>query len=168
MEIWDAYSEDGSLAGFDLVRGKPVPGGYFHLVGETIIRHADGDFLLVRRSFEKDIFPGKWEIGAGGSALKGENSLQAATREVFEETGISEGIFKELYRFADKKYRTIFCGYILMTNCRKDSVKLQSGETVDYKWIDADELIKHFHSDECPQPVKERLKDYINSIKNYR
>ena len=25
MEIWDAYNADGTLAGFDIVRGEKVP-----------------------------------------------------------------------------------------------------------------------------------------------
>lgn len=32
MEVWDAYYEDGSLAGCDLVRGEKIPDGLFHLV----------------------------------------------------------------------------------------------------------------------------------------
>ena len=70
MEIWDAYNADGTLAEFDIVRGEEVPKGYYHLVCEAVIQHEDGDYLLMQRSFEKEIYPGKWEIGAGGSALK--------------------------------------------------------------------------------------------------
>ena len=45
MEIWDAYYEDGSLAGCDLIRGEKIPDGLYHLVSEVIVRHNDGDFL---------------------------------------------------------------------------------------------------------------------------
>ena len=47
MEIWDAYLPDGSLAGCDLVRGEPIPGWLRHLVSEILVRHTDGDYLLM-------------------------------------------------------------------------------------------------------------------------
>lgn len=31
-EIWDAYNKDGTLAGFDLIRGEKIPNGIYHLV----------------------------------------------------------------------------------------------------------------------------------------
>lgn len=64
MELWDAYKADGTLAGFDLVRGEKIPTGFFHMVCEAVIQHAEGDYLIMQRSFEKDIYPGAWEIGA--------------------------------------------------------------------------------------------------------
>ena len=36
MEIWDAYYPNGTLAGCNLVRGKPIPNG-FHQIGQSII-----------------------------------------------------------------------------------------------------------------------------------
>jgi hypothetical protein len=36
MEIWDAYNEDGSLVGRDLIRGDKIPDGLFHLVSEVM------------------------------------------------------------------------------------------------------------------------------------
>lgn len=98
MELWYAYNEDGTLAGFDLIRGEGIPSNYFHLVSEAVIQHTDGDYLLMQRSFEKENFPAIWEIGAGGSALKGE-------------------------------------------------------------------LIKYYDSEQYPPRLRERLKDFINSIR---
>lgn len=45
MELWDAYKADGTLAGFNLIRGEKIPAGFFHMVCEAVIQHADGDFL---------------------------------------------------------------------------------------------------------------------------
>lgn len=59
MELWDAYNADGTLAGFDLIRGEKIPAGCFHMVCEAVIQHVDGDYLLMQRSYEKDIYPGK-------------------------------------------------------------------------------------------------------------
>ena len=89
MELWDAYKADGTLAGFDLIRGERITSNYFHLVCEAVIQHVDGEYLLMQRSFDKEIYPGMWEIGAGGSALKGENKIEAVLREIKEETSIT-------------------------------------------------------------------------------
>ena len=40
---------------------------------------------------------GEWEVTAGGSALQGENGLEAAIRELKEETGLNADKLHELY-----------------------------------------------------------------------
>lgn len=53
MEVWDAYKSDGTLAGFDIIRGDVIPDGFFHIVSEVIVRHKDGDYLLMQRDYKK-------------------------------------------------------------------------------------------------------------------
>lgn len=89
MELWDGYFRDGTLAGVDLVRGEPIPEGLYHLVCEILVRHVDGDFLLMQRDVRKPNWGGYYEATAGGSALKGEDKLTCAKRELLEETGIT-------------------------------------------------------------------------------
>ncbi|MBO7358435.1 MAG: NUDIX hydrolase, partial [Clostridia bacterium] len=60
MELWDAYNEKGELIkGVTLVQGEKVPDGLFHLVCEIIVRHADGEYLLMQRDPVKH-FGGMW------------------------------------------------------------------------------------------------------------
>lgn len=63
-----------------LVRGEPIPDGIYHLVSEVIVKHTDGSYLLMQRDFRKH-HGDEWEVTAGGSALQGENGLEAAIRE---------------------------------------------------------------------------------------
>ena len=58
------------------------------MVCEILVRHTDGDYLLMQRDFRKSNFGGYYEATAGGSALKGEDKITCAKRELFEETGI--------------------------------------------------------------------------------
>ena len=50
--------------------------------------HNDGDYLVMQRDFSKPNFGGYYEATAGGSALKGEDKITCAKRELLEETGI--------------------------------------------------------------------------------
>ena len=168
MELWDAYKADGTLAGFDLIRGERIPSNYFHLVCEAVSQHVDGEYLLMQRSFDKEIYPGMWEIGAGGSALKGENKIEAVLREIKEETGIDSGNLKEIYHIVHEGNQSIYVGYLLITSCNKDSIQLQEKETINYKWISKEKLIEFYDGNQfSTTSQKERLKDYVNSIRGW-
>lgn len=166
MELWDAYKADGTLAGFDLIRGEKIPMGFFHMVCEAVIQHVDGDYLLMQRSFEKEVYSGAWEIGAGGSALKGENKMEAVLREVREETGIDTGEFEEIYRVIHEQRQVIYYGYLLKTDYAKDAIKLQEGETIDYKWLTKEEFISFFDMNREIPSLWERLKDFVDTIRS--
>ena len=145
MEIWDAYLPDGTLAGRDLVRGEPIPEGLYHLVSEVLVRHTDGDYLLMQRDFNKPNYGGWFEATAGGSALKGEDKRTCALRELSEETGIAALSCEEIgsYRSRDTLYFTFLC----MTDCEKEAVALQKGETVSYRWLSEEEFVAFVNSD---------------------
>jgi len=163
MEIWDAYKQDGTLAGCDLIRGEAIPKGLFHLVSEIIVRHKDGMYLLMQREWKKPNFPGLYEASAGGSALKGEKPYDAAVRELKEETGIEAKKLKQIYKCRSKA--TIFYGYLCETDCDKESIKLQEGETISYLWMNKKEFLKFVESDKYIQSYKERMSEYLDSIR---
>ncbi len=165
MELWDAYKADGTLAGFELVRGEKIPTGFFHMVCEAVIQHVDGDYLLMQRSFEKEIYPGAWEIGAGGSALKGESRLEAVRREVREETGIDTGEMEEIYQLVHERQQAIYYGYLLKTDYPKDAVQLQEGETIDYKWLTKEAFIEFFDTNQATPTLAERLKEFVDTVR---
>lgn len=125
MEIWDAYYEDGTLAGFELIRGQQIPDGLYHLVSEVLVRHIDGSYLLMQRDHNKPNYPGLYEASASGSALKGESALCAAIRELKEETGITANKLEQIYYYIGMD--TIYIGYLCNTDCDKHSITLQDG-----------------------------------------
>lgn len=162
MEIWDAYDRDGNRLGFDLVRGEPVPAGMYHMVCEVIVRHENGKYLLMLRDPNKPIRPGEWELGAGGSALKGEDALTAVRRELFEETGIRCETFEPVavvVRRAGSRFHLFYA----RTDCDPDSIVLQDGETVDYRWVGYDDLKAMIQSGEVPGGTKTRFLDAVQS-----
>lgn len=161
MEIWDGYYPDGSLAGIDLIRTKPIPSGLYHLVAEVLVQHTDGDFLLMRRAASKASFPGFYEATAGGSALKGEDALTCVTRELAEETGI-----RIEARHAEKiahtlSHNTIYESFFCRTNWEKDAITLQAGETDEYLWINEAAFIDFICSGQMIPTQRERYKDFF-------
>lgn len=166
MELWDAYNEAGEKLGFDLIRGEKIPEGVYHLVCEVVVRNRDGEFLLMQRSWEKEVSPGKWEVGAGGSAVKGEGPLEGARRELREETGIAatEGL-QELYRVVHSEHHAIYHGYLLVTDWPGNGIVLQEGETISYSWLSLDEFLDFYDNGLSIGSQKERLRGFVDSIR---
>ena len=158
MELWDAYDKDfRKIQGITLIRGEAIPEGIFHLVCDVIVRHADGSYLLMQRDKRKH-FGGMWEATAGGSAIQNESPLECAARELQEETGITSDNLVEIGRVRSRD--TIYVEYLCVTDCKKDSVTLQEGETSAYKWVSRMELVS-MKRDEL---VTDRMHQFIDEL----
>lgn len=166
MEQWDAYRKDGQLAGKTLIRGEQIPNGLYHLVCEVLVRHTDGSYLCMKRAASKLDYPGYYEATAGGSAIAGENKVQCVQRELREETGILCNEFVEVGHEISDEDHGIFYSFICTVDCKKDSIRLQEGETEGYKWMSEKEFIHFVNSSEMIEPQKKRYFHYFVSL-NY-
>lgn len=164
MEIWDGYNRDESLAGVDLIRGGELPKGIYYMVCKVIVRHVDGDYLLMQRDWHKNTYPGRFEAGAGGAAIKGEDKLACVKRELREETGIACDKFVEIGVDINDKNQCIFHDFVCVTDCDKAAITLQEGETIAYKWISEEEFIKFVNSDEMMSGQKRRYMEYFKKM----
>ena len=104
MEIWDLYDKDRKLTGETAVRGQPLPKDRYHLVVDALFLNSRGETLLQRRAKEKDNMPDIWSV-AGGSAVRGEDSLTACLREVEEEMGFAPDQYHARVLMSDCKER---------------------------------------------------------------
>ena len=132
MEYNDIYDKDRHLTGRTHRRGSRWQPGEYGLVVCVWVYDGEGNLLLTRRAKEKS-FPGTWE-NSGGAAQAGENSLQAITRELREETGIAAepSEFQLLTTGRDR-----YCHYDFYTLRREfpiEDVVLQPGETDGAQW----------------------------------
>ena len=142
LELWDAYDNQfNKLDNIMLVRGDEIPDGIYNLVCEIAVRHTDGQYLLMQRDKRKH-FGGMWELTAGGSALK----------------GICSENLIEIGRVVHNKHHSIYVEYLCDIECDKDSILLQEGETIAYKWVDKEE-IKNSH-----ELVTRRMQVFIKEI----
>ena len=164
-EVWDAYDKDFNKLNVDIVRGDTFKEGQYHLVSEIVVKHIDGTYLLMQRHYNKNL-GGKWELTAGGSALKGESPIECAKRELYEETGIKSYKIIEVKRIVYKKHQTLYVEYYCLTDCDKNDIVLQDGETIDYKWVDENTLFnldKDFLASDRALPVL--LQSFKSTIK---
>lgn len=169
MEIWDLYDKDGNVTGEEWVRQfgnfRDIPDGRYHLVSDILVQHVDGTFLLTKRHPGKDVYPGFWEASAGGSANKGENPIECAKRELFEETGIEAEEFELINRVFREPSHSLIYSYVTKVDCDKDSVVLQEEEATEYKWVDDKGLLEYADSDSAIKTSVERYKPFYDKLR---
>lgn len=99
MEYWDIYDKNKNKTGRLMKRNDwCLKDDEYHLTVLGVVCRPDGKFLITKRAMDKAWAPGHWEV-SGGAAMAGEESLQAARREVLEETGLDVTLGKEEYLF---------------------------------------------------------------------
>ena len=161
-ELWDAYLADGRPAGRTLARGEPIPAGLYHIVADVLVKHRDGEYLAMRRDFCKETYPGLFEAGASGSVLAGESPFAGALRELREETGITASGLTFLFAQSNLKDTLYFC-YLCRTDCAKESVTLQEGETIAYRWLAEADFFALMRSEAFAPSQRERWAPYLGA-----
>ncbi|MFZ4668281.1 MAG: NUDIX hydrolase, partial [Microthrixaceae bacterium] len=61
-----------------------------HRCTYVVVRTSDGGVLVHRRSEDKDLWPGAWDLAVGGVVTSGEDWERAARRELAEEVGVAD------------------------------------------------------------------------------
>jgi isopentenyldiphosphate isomerase len=104
-----------------------------------IVQASDGRLLVHRRADDKDVYPGYWDLAAGGVVAAGEPSDLAAERELAEELGIGgahlEFVTEE--RFEDDHAREVCRVY---RTVHDGPYRFDDGEVSEARLVDAAEL----------------------------
>lgn len=156
-ELWDVYDKDRNFTGRTHRRGDPLPSGDYHLTVHVWLQHTDGRFLITKRAPNKG-YAGLWEC-TGGSALAGDDSLKAAIREVGEETGLSVQPENGKIILAYQGWDWFTDVWLFRQSFDLDAVVLQPGETCDYRWVTAKEILEMNEREEMV-PFR-YLKDFL-------
>lgn len=156
MERWDLYDKYRNPLHQSVVRGKEMPKDTYHVIVQVWIFNREGETLISQRHPDKP-FGLRWEPTAG-SCLSGETSLEGALREVKEELGITlnpkKGKLFQTIREDDWKYPCFLDIYVFHTDWPIQEVVLQDGETVDAKYVSAEEVIEMIQNETFVQLVQ--------------
>ncbi|WP_434992233.1 NUDIX hydrolase [Arthrobacter sp. Ld5] len=154
-EWWDLLNNEGTPIGHTFRRGgEGWPEGCFHLVAAVCVQREDGAVLLTQRSADRE-FPLGWEF-PGGSALAGESSRSAASRELREESGleIEASGLTLIGRFTET---AAFLDFYLARVPRDAETTLQHSEVRAAEWVRPREVERRLGAGMMADPWVARL-----------
>lgn len=146
MEKWDIYDKDMQKTGetMDCNDWNMKPGQY-HVSVMSVVKRPDQKYLITQRKEDKQWGPGLWEF-PGGAVKAGEEPLEAARRELLEETGVDatqvDGKKVITYKREDPDvdHNYFMVVYEFDLNLDESMVTLQEEEVKDFKFADAQEI----------------------------
>lgn len=149
-EVFDVLDAKGQYTGETATRSTCHEKGLYHKAVALFIINSKDQVLLQKRSADKKLWPGMWDISAGGHVLTGEFGFEAVTRECEEELGLKlrpeEITFIGATISNTSKHGIIHNHFNEYYIVRKDldpaTLTLQTEEVSAAKWIDRDEIIR--------------------------
>jgi 8-oxo-dGTP pyrophosphatase MutT (NUDIX family) len=97
QELVDVVGEDDHVVEV-VTRGQLRARNLLHRCTYVLVRRADGRVLVHRRTETKDVYPGAYDMFAGGVLASGEAYDDGARRELEEELGIGGAPLTPLFR----------------------------------------------------------------------
>lgn len=138
MEQRDLYDINRNLTNETIYKGEKIPKDRYILVVLAIIRNSKGEFLIQKRSLQKD---GKYG-STGGHAKSGESSIEAMLTEIKEELGLT--LNKEelqlVFSGREDSSQVFFDLYYLEKDIDLESLTLQREEVDFVKWLSLNEI----------------------------
>lgn len=143
------------------LRGEKVPKGCLRGIVDCVVYNAKYDkYLVTKRSFKKNTFPGYFECPEGAITYP-ENELNSALREIYEEDGIKDIELSFCYKV--RLGFTLSFVYFGITNVELDSVKMQASEVDEYYWLEKDEFLNRYNNPKFNPAQRKRIRKLVES-----
>lgn len=163
MEKRDIYDLYGHKTGKITDRWSPLGEGEFCRTVCVCVFNSKGELLIQKRSADKKLWPGMWDVSAAGAAQVGENGQQAAERELLEEMGITAD-FSNVRPRLTTYFRDGFSDvFFLVTDLDPNGLTVQTEEVTAVRWASQAEILEMLQNKEfCPY-----MTSYINILFDY-
>lgn len=143
MEKRDLYDKERILTGETIYKGEPIPKGKYIIVILVMIQNSKGEFLIQKRSKQKD---GKY-AATGGHVKTGQTSIEGMIEEIQEELGLTvkPEELELLYSAREDEHDVFFDLYYMKKDIDLSELVLQDEEVELVQWNtieEIDELIK--------------------------
>lgn len=147
VELWDLYDKNRKKLKKVVKRGDKLNDDEYHLVVNAWIKNSKNEFLITQRAATKS-YAFMWEC-TGGSALLGENSIDAAIREIKEELGID--VDKSKGKLIGSTFRyyvdcpDVFDVWLFESDVSIEEVKIQEEEVCNVMWASVDKIMELYN-----------------------
>lgn len=142
MENWDLYNIHRNTLNKTMVRGEDIPKDTYHIVVHVCIFNSKGQMLIQQRQSNKESWPNYWDVSCGGSAIAGDTSQLAASRELAEELGIDydfNGIRPQLTFNSPAAFDDY---YLVELDVNSDNLTIQAEEVQAVRWATKQEILE--------------------------
>ena len=138
MEKRDLYDANRNLTGETIFKGESIPDGRYIVVVLVYIQNSKGEFLIQKRSLEKN---GKY-ASTGGHAKSGETGLQGIITEIKEELGldVTQNELELIFSGREDKEQVFFDLFYLKKDFDIQNLTLQKEEVDFVKWFSVSEI----------------------------
>ena len=128
--------------------------GLLHRAARIIVVNARGKILVQKRSAQKDLYPGCWDVGIGETVMSGESYESGAVRGLAEEVGINgiteariKGSFCFMNKFRSEKDNSNSKVYDLIYD---GEIKPDPAEVEEVRYVSAYEIKRLMEKDFAP------------------
>mgnify|MGYP003530268062 FL=1 len=124
-----------------------------------LLFNSAGELCVHQRTFSKALYPGYWDVAAGGMVLATESYAESAARELAEELGIADVALREHGRFYfEQPDNRLWCG--VFSAVSDAPLQLQPEEVLQARFVSIEAAL----ADAAVQPY---CPDSLVALKRY-
>ena len=127
-------NETGSAPRHEM-RARGLP----HRAAYILLFDSSGKLFVQKRTMSKDIYPGYYDVAAGGVVLAGETYDKSARRELAEELGVCEAILTPHFTFKYEDGKNLVWGRVY--SCTYDGELTLQAEEIESGFFAAPEEV---------------------------
>jgi len=131
-----------------------------HRGTDILVFNSKGELYVHQRTFNKLLYPGRYDICAGGGVIPGETYEENAKRELEEELGIKDTPLEFLFKFKlsdpdNPAFASVF-------RCVYDGpIRIEKNEIIHGKFMSLEEIKKSMQKEKYTLEAIEVFKKYL-------